>query len=354
MQFNKLTVFLLPAVAFAQTYTDCNPTEKTCDSDVGLNQSSYTVDFTEGESDDWKMTYGNASYDDNGVTFTITESGNAPTMQSNFYFFFGTVSAVVKASSGTGIVSCVILESDDLDEIDWEWLGGDVDQVQTNYFGKGNTTSYDRGTYETVSDSQGTWHNYTIEWTSAHTTWYIDGSAVRTLNYADAVDGKNYPQTPMRVKLGSWSASDSGSEGTIEWAGGETDYADGPFTMHVKSISINNYNPGSTYTYGDLTGSYSSIEIDAEGATTSNTTSTGSISDTTSAGNTTDVTSSNSSSSATSSSSGSTSSSTSSTSSSSSSKSTSSTTASSASVMNSVSFIGQLLAVAVPALMYLA
>jgi hypothetical protein len=88
------------------------------------------------------MTYGNDSYDSTtGLSFTITESGEAPTMQSEFYFFFGTVEAWVKAATGTGIVSCVILESDDLDEIDWEWLGGDVDQVQTNYFGKGNTTS---------------------------------------------------------------------------------------------------------------------------------------------------------------------------------------------------------------------
>lgn len=247
------------------------------------------------------MTYGDASYTSDGVSFTINKSGEAPTMQSNFYFFFGTLTAIVKAAPGTGIVSCVILESDDLDEIDWEWLGGDVDQVQTNYFGKGNTTSYDRGTYETVGDSQDTWHNYTVEWTSAYTTWYIDGSAVRTLNYADAVDGTNYPQTPMRVKLGVWSASDSGSEGTIEWAGGETDYDDAPFTMYVESLTIQNYNPGSTYSYGDLTGDYTSIVVDAADATTKNTTDTGSISSTSSTGSTNDTSSSNSSSSSSSS-----------------------------------------------------
>ncbi|KAI0177992.1 concanavalin A-like lectin/glucanase domain-containing protein [Pestalotiopsis sp. NC0098] len=286
MQYARLAGFLLPAVALAQTYTDCNPTENsTCPSDVGLNQSTYSVNFTNGESSDWVMTYGDATYDDNGLSFTITESGDAPTMQSEFYMFFGTISAIVKASSGTGIVSCVILESDDLDEIDWEWLGGDVDQVQTNYFGKGNTTSYDRGTYETVGDSQGTWHNYTIEWTSAATTWYIDGTAMRTLNYADAVDGTNYPQTPMRIKLGTWSASDSGSEGTIEWAGGETDYSDAPFTMYVQSIDITNYNPASTYTYGDLTGDWTSIVLDSPDAVIVNTTTqSSSISDSSSAG----------------------------------------------------------------------
>lgn len=272
------------------------------------------------------MTYGDASYTSDGVSFTIDESGEAPTMQSDFYFFFGTVSAIVKAANGTGIVSCVILESDDLDEIDWEWLGGDVDQVQTNYFGKGNTTSYDRGTYETVGDSQDTWHNYTIEWTSSYTTWYIDGSAVRTLNYEDAVDGTNYPQTPMRVKLGVWSASDSGSEGTIEWAGGAADYDNAPFTMYVKSITIQNSNPGSTYTYGDLTGDYTSIVIDAANATTSNAIESSSISSTSSTGSTNDTSSSNSSSNSSSSSSTSSSSGTSSTTSTSSSSGTTAST----------------------------
>jgi beta-glucanase (GH16 family) len=291
------------------------------------------VDFTQGASSDWNMTYGTASYDStNGVAFTITESGDAPTMQSNFYFFFGVLTVMAKAAPGTGIVSCAILESDDLDEIDWEWLGGDVDQVQTNYFGKGNTTSYDRGTYVTVSDSQDTLHNYTIEWTSAYTTWYVDSVAVRTLEYADAVGGKNYPQTPMHVKLGLWSASDSGAEGTIEWAGGETDYDDGPFTMYVSRVDITNYNPGSTYTYGDLTGDFGSIEVDAAGATSTNTTSSGSIGEDTSAGSTngTSSSSSNSSSSAAASATKSSSTKTSATATSSSSSGASSTAASSA------------------------
>lgn len=352
MHFSKAAGLLLPALAAAQTYTDCNPTNTTCDSDAGLDQSTYSVDFTAGASDDWSMTYGDDTYDStNGLAFTITESGDAPTMQSSFYFFFGTLEAWVKAAPGTGIVSCVILESDDLDEIDWEWVGGDTDQVQTNYFGKGNTTSYDRGTYQDAADCQTTWHNYTLEWTSAYTTWWIDGEAVRTLEYSDAVYGTNYPQTPMRVKLGSWSASDSGSEGTIEWAGGETDYDDGPFTMYVKNISIVNYNPGSTYTYGDLTGSYSSIVIDEDGAVVANTTSSSSssssISSSSSTGSTSNATTVDGSSSNSSSSTGSSGSSSSGSSSSSSSSSATTSTVTSAGIAQSAPIFGQALAVVV-------
>lgn len=183
----------------------------------------------------------------------------------------------MKAAPGTGIVSSAILESDDLDEIDWEWLGGTATEVETNYFGKGNTSTYDRETYVQMADSQADFHNYTIVWTKETTTWMIDGESVRTLAYADANGGSNYPQTPMRVKLGIWAGGDpSNPEGTIQWAGGETDYNDGPFTAYIQSVSITNYNPANSYTYGDLTGSYESIELgDTDVNTTTSSSSTG-------------------------------------------------------------------------------
>lgn len=91
---------------------------------------------------------------------------------------------------------------------------------------------------------------------------------MRTLEYADALNGKNYPQTPMRIRIGIWAGGDpDNSEGTIEWAGGETDYTEGPFSMYVESVDIINYNPASAYKYTDKTGAYTSIK--ATNATTS-------------------------------------------------------------------------------------
>ncbi|CAK7227436.1 transglycosylase [Sporothrix bragantina] len=266
MRFSKTAAVAgFAGLASAQTYTSCNPTtNSSCPSDTGLDKSSYSVDFTAGESSDWTLSSSSASYSSStGAALTITESGNAPTLISNFYIFFGRVSVLMRASPGTGIVSSIVLESDDLDEVDWEWIGGVDDQVQTDYFGKGNTTAYDRGTYVNLdSGTQSDFRNYTLVWTSASTTWYLDGEVVRTLTYAEALNGKNYPQTPMQIKVGSWAGGDSSNaEGTIEWAGGETDYSDGPFTMYVKSIEIENYNPGASYTYGDMTGDYTSIVV---------------------------------------------------------------------------------------------
>jgi beta-glucanase (GH16 family) len=114
-----------------------------------------------------------------------------------------------------------------------------------------------------VSDPQDTWHIYTIDWTKDYIKWYVDNNLVRTLLYADALDGKNFPQTPMQIKIGNWvgGAADE-AVGTVEWAGGYTDLDDAPFTMYVKNITIEDYTScATTYSYGDETGSYESIIV---------------------------------------------------------------------------------------------
>ncbi|KAH0430236.1 glycosyl hydrolase family 16 [Colletotrichum camelliae] len=261
-------VALLASSTFAQTFTDCDPTKKTCPANAGLDKSSYTVDFTKGaDTSAWTTTAGNITYSSSGAEFTLNKKGDAPTIETSWYFFFGRAEVHMKAAPGTGIVSSVVIESDDLDEVDWEWLGGKNTEVQTNYFGKGNTTSYDRGAFHTVADSQGTSTNYTIDWSKEAVKWYIDSALVRTLNYADALGGQNFPQTPARLRLGIWAGGDpDNSAGTITWAGGETDYTKAPYTMTVQSVSITNANPAGSYTYGDKTGSYDSIVLGAASA----------------------------------------------------------------------------------------
>lgn len=54
-------------------------------------------------------------------------------------------------------------------------------------------------------------------------------------------------------------------EGTVEWAGGETNFDDGPFSMVVKSVEITNYNPACSYVYSDRSGSDDSIDVITSG-----------------------------------------------------------------------------------------
>lgn len=169
------------------------------------------------------------------------------------------------AAPGTGIVSSIVLQSADLDELDWEFLGGRPGEAQSNYFGRGVGASYDRAMWHGVPGAgvQSTVHEYTIIWTPESTTWAIDGSPVRTLHAREAGGGSSYPQTPMRVRIGVWAGGDPGNrEGTIGWAGGETDFNQGPFGMVVESVKVANENPAASYVWTDRTGSLQSIRIE--------------------------------------------------------------------------------------------
>lgn len=237
---------LFASLAVAQTFTDCNPLNKTCPADPALG-TSHTFNLTSNSlGDTWNTTAGTVDYSNNqGGRFTIAKKGDSPTVKSDFYIFFGEVHVVMKAAKGQGIVSSIVLESDDLDEIDWEFLGGNNTVVETNYFGKGNTTAYDRAIYYPVATPTDSFHEYSVKWTKAAVQWLIDGTVVRTLAYADANGGSNFPQTPMNVRLGIWAGGDpSEPKGTIEWAQGETDYSKVPFTMVVQSVNVIDYSGG--------------------------------------------------------------------------------------------------------------
>ncbi|ESZ91370.1 hypothetical protein SBOR_8241 [Sclerotinia borealis F-4128] len=270
MQFKSLLLLagatiLSPYLVEAQTYTICNPLNGTCPNDPALGTNhTFIFNTSSTVTDYYNITAGSLTYGDDGAEFTISKQGESPTIQSKFFIFFGSVSVIMKAATGVGVVSSIVLESDDLDEVDWEFIGGNDTHAETNYFGKGNTTSYDRAIwYPTPADPTANFYNYTVDWTAERIEWWIDDSLVRTLAYADAVDGKNFPQTPMSVRLGIWSGGDpkGNSIGTIEWAGGETDFTKVPFTMYVKSATIQDYSTGSAYEWGDRTGDWQSIKV---------------------------------------------------------------------------------------------
>ena len=116
---------------------------------------------------------------------------------------FGRVEFVVKSAPGVGIVSSAVLQSDDLDEIDFEWLGGANQRVQTNYFGQGKTLGYNRGAPHPAQGNQDGFKTYKIDWTADKIVWSIDGNGIRELDSSKATEYP-YPQTPMMVKVGAW------------------------------------------------------------------------------------------------------------------------------------------------------
>lgn len=203
------------------------------------------------------------TYGSNGAQFTVAQRGDNPHINSKWYIMFGHVEFEIKAAPGQGIVSSAVLMSDCLDEIDWEWLGGDDNQVQSNYFRKGQTvTGYNRGAFHAAPGNHDNFHKYAIDWTAEQIVWSIDGQTVRVLQAGDAQNG-DYPQTPMMIKVGAWAGGDpSNPQGTIDWAGGLTDYSQGPFAMYMKSIAVTDYSTGRSYSYSGTTGTWESIQSD--------------------------------------------------------------------------------------------
>lgn len=66
----------------------------------------------------------------------------------------------------------------------------------------------------------------------------------------------------MQVRIGTWCGGCSGEPaGTVQWSGGPTTFVGAPYIMTITSLEIDNANPAGSYTYGDMSGSASSIVI---------------------------------------------------------------------------------------------
>ncbi|EAA35967.1 glycoside hydrolase family 16 protein [Neurospora crassa] len=254
---------LLASSALAQITTDCQPLNKTCPADPALGMDySWTFNSTP-KAWAWETTVGTVDFDmDQGAAFTISKQGDSPTLRSKFYFFWGRTEIWMKAAQGRGIVSSVMFLSDDLDEIDWEFVGGEPNNVQTNTYGKGVIESSIPGKHDVSGNAQEDFHNYTTIWTRDYLDFYVDGNKVRTLLPAQANNTQFYPQTPMRLSFGIWAGGDPRmAKGTQDWAGGQTDYGAGPYTMHVKSVQVTDFSEGQEYVYGDRSGAWESIKV---------------------------------------------------------------------------------------------
>ncbi|CCE61542.1 hypothetical protein TPHA_0A04690 [Tetrapisispora phaffii CBS 4417] len=259
MLFSRKNLLVALSVLSIVKADSCNPLTATdCSAETALG-TSFSEDFT-SESKHFASTGnpGKINYTSDGLEVTLAKRFDNPSLKSDFYIMYGKFEVIAKAAAGQGIISSVFLQSEDLDEIDIEWVGGDTTQFQTNFFSKGDTTTYDRGAFHSVSSPQEEYHNYTVDWRMDRTDFYLDGAIVRTLAN-DTSSG--YPQSPMAIFIGIWAGGDpSNAAGTIEWAGGLTDYTKAPFTMNVQSIIVSDYSSGSQYSYSDQTGSWQSIQ----------------------------------------------------------------------------------------------
>ncbi|KAL6450611.1 UTR2 Extracellular glycosidase UTR2 [Candida maltosa Xu316] len=210
-------------------------------------QSDYLGNSTEA---DWVYT-GWVDYYDSSLLLQMPNHTTGTVVSSTKYFWYGKVGANIKTSRTGGVVTAFILFSDVQDEIDYEFVGYDLVNPQSNFYAQENST---------VNDTFAYYHNYEMDWTEDKIDWYVDGEKVRTLNKKDTWNETSnrfdYPQTPTRIQISLWPGGDpSNGEGTIEWAGGLVDWNSedvqkyGYFYAHVKDIYVQTYDTPANVLY---------------------------------------------------------------------------------------------------------
>lgn len=167
---------------------------------------------------------------------------------------YGKVQARIKmGSSSPGVVSAFIIRNEDPgDEIDFEIVGRNPSEAQTNfYFRTPPSLPTDQVDYSNTGKSAldtntaQDFHNYEIEWMPDYILWKVDGRVIRsvfkneTKNDVGVPGEKRFPQSPARIQFGIWDGG-QGSEGTAAWAGTPTDWSkhDQSYQLQVDYVDI--------------------------------------------------------------------------------------------------------------------
>jgi len=194
------------------------------------------------------------------------------------YMWYGTVKAKIKTARGKGVVTAFILFGDVKDEIDFEWVGVDLNTVQTNYYFQGIPNYDNSGNISVPSNSYDNFHEYEIRWTPEEITWLVDGKVGRTKKKSETWNATsnqwNFPQTPSRVQISLWPGGlETNAKGTIDWAGGAIDWnsddikANGYYFATFGELTVQCYNApsapgtnkGKSYYYNDISATNNTV-----------------------------------------------------------------------------------------------
>ncbi|KAI0399166.1 glycoside hydrolase family 16 protein [Xylaria palmicola] len=252
----------------------CVPAPVCEDRTMSMKDTSRIVDVSKYLGDpskaDWVSQGIPLTYNDN-VLLTMPPSSVGTVLASTVYMWYGNVKARMKTSKDAGVVTAFILLSDVKDEIDYEWVGTELDIAQTNFYFQGIPNYSNSGNITSLSNTNTEWHEYEIRWTPDKIEWYVDGKLGRTQLKSDTWNKTSnqweFPQTPARVQLSVWpGGAATNGKGTIDWAGGPIDWdsdtikKDKYYYATVGEVSIECYqtksgpgtNSGKSYTYDNL------------------------------------------------------------------------------------------------------
>jgi len=225
------------------------------DFDGNPKSADWTSDFTPNNAryEDGKLVM-DLKYDKTKPNKEGNFQGFGATVSTTFYMLYGTVTARIKtASTSKGVVTSMVISNNTVetigDEIDYEWVGLDPTEVQSNFYYNG-TLDYTKGAHHKVGiDTTTEYRDYGIEWLPDALTWIVDGERVRTVTKESTWDAEanvyRYPSVDSRISFSIWDGG-MGPEGTADWAGSPTDWSDENkvYSMYVDSVTVKCVTPG--------------------------------------------------------------------------------------------------------------
>ena len=101
-----------------------------------IANTKYLGDSSQGN---WVSSGTPVAYNDDSILLTMAPSTVGTLLSSTHYVWYGKVSATLSTSQGAGVVTAFIMMSDVKDEIDFEFVGTDLQHAQSNYYFQGIT-----------------------------------------------------------------------------------------------------------------------------------------------------------------------------------------------------------------------
>lgn len=120
------------ALASCAPAPQCADRAMTLDADSIVSEADYLGDPSTA---DWVQSDGSqVLQSSDGAVLTMPKDSAGAVLASTVYMWYGTVKAKLRTSRGAGVVSAFILLSDVKDEIDFEFIGVDLQTAQTNFY----------------------------------------------------------------------------------------------------------------------------------------------------------------------------------------------------------------------------
>lgn len=194
-----------------------------------VSEEDYLVDFSKGGSDSFFFAHGysngkpfNCIWNRKAGTFengTLNLSVYKDSNKERFYgaeyrsmnndFHYGYYATKMKPADCSGVISSFFTYTyyPSWDEIDIEFLGKNMRQVQFNYFKSGKGHAF---LYSLWFDASKDFHEYGFEWLPETITWYIDGIKVYQVNV-------EIPTNPQMLMMNVWNCiSDDNWSGVLD------------------------------------------------------------------------------------------------------------------------------------------